>query len=70
MTIMTKMEVLCLLYIKDTNEMQNNADTFFDLILKKEINIDITNEFYIDEIQKAQLSLEKRKTTGSVILKF
>ena len=57
-------------YIKDTNEMQNNADTFFDLILKKEINIDITNEFYIDEIQKAQLSLEKRKTTGSVILKF
>ena len=57
-------------YIKDSNEMQNNADTFFDLILKKEINIDITNEFYIDDIQKAQLSLEKRKTTGSVIFKF
>ena len=50
--------------------MQNNADTFFDLILKKDIKIDITNEFNIDEIQKAQLSLEGRETTGSVILKF
>jgi len=38
--------------------------------LKKEIDIDITNEFNIEEIQKAQLSLESRETTGSVILKF
>ena len=57
-------------YIKDSDEMQNNADAFFDLILKKEIDIDITNEFNIEEIQKAQLSLESRQTTGSVILKF
>jgi NADPH2:quinone reductase len=57
-------------YIKDSNEMQSNADAFFDLILKKEIDIDITNEFNIEEIQKAQLSLESRQTTGSVILKF
>ncbi len=57
-------------YIKDSDEMQSNADTFFDLILKKEIDIDITNEFNIEEIQKAQLSLESRQTTGSVILKF
>ena len=39
-------------------------------VLKKEIDIDITNEFNIEEIQKAQLSLESRQTTGSVILKF
>ena len=57
-------------YIKDSDEMQSNADAFFDLILKKEIDIDITNEFNIEEIQKAQLSLESRQTTGSVILKF
>ena len=57
-------------YIKDSNEMQKNADTFFDLILKKDIGINIKNEFNIDEIQKAQLSLEGRQTTGSVILKF
>ena len=50
--------------------MQSNADAFFDLILKKEIDIDITNEFNIEEIQKAQLSLESRQTTGSVILNF
>ena len=50
--------------------MQNNADAFFKLILKKEINIDITNEVNIEEIQKAQLSLESRQTTGSIILKF
>ena len=57
-------------YIKDSDEMQSNADTFFDLILKKEIDIDITSEFNIEEIQKAQLSLESRQTTGSIILKF
>jgi len=50
--------------------MQNNANVFFDMILKKDIEIDITNVFGIDEIQSAQSSLEKRLTTGSVILKF
>ena len=50
--------------------MQHNADTFFDLILKKNIEVDITNEFNIDEIKEAQLILEGRQTTGSVILKF
>jgi len=57
-------------YIKNSDEMQNNANVFFDMILKKDIEIDITNVFDIDEIQSAQLSLEKRLTTGSVILKF
>jgi len=57
-------------YIKNSDEMQNNANVFFDMILKKDIEIDITNVFDIDEIQSAQLSLENRLTTGSVILKF
>ena len=57
-------------FIKDSDEMQNNADAFFEMVLKKEIKIEITNEFNIDDIQKAQLSLERRQTTGSIILKF
>ena len=50
--------------------MQSYANAFFELILKKEIDIDITNKFNIEEIQKAQLRLESRQTTGSIILKF
>jgi len=57
-------------YIKDTNKMQRNADAFFDLIIKKDIQINIDKIFNFDEIKEAQSALEKRQTTGSVVLKF
>ena len=57
-------------YIKDTKEMQKNADVFFDMIKKKDIQINIDKTFNIDEIKEAQSLLEKRQTTGSVVLKF
>lgn len=57
-------------YIKDANEMQMNADTFFDMIINKDLQINIDKTFYIDEIKEAQSILEERKTTGSVVLKF
>ena len=57
-------------YIKDTKEMQKNADVFFDMIKKKDLQINIDKTFNIDEIKEAQSLLEKRQTTGSVVLKF
>lgn len=57
-------------YIKDTKEMQKNADVFFDMIKKKDILINIDKTFNIDEIKEAQFILEKRQTTGSVVLEF
>ena len=57
-------------YIKDANEMQMNAETFFDMIIKKDLEINIDKTFHIDEIKEAQSILEKRQTTGSIVLKF
>ena len=57
-------------YIKDRSEMQKNADTFFKMIMNKEININIDKVFSIDDIQKAQMMLENRLSTGSIVLKF
>ena len=57
-------------YIKDTKEMQRNADVFFDMIIKKDIQINIDKTFNIDEIREAQFTLEKRQTTGSVVIEF
>jgi len=57
-------------YIKDTKEMQRNADVFFDMIIKKDIQINIDKTFNINEIREAQSTLEKRQTTGSVVLEF
>ena len=57
-------------YIKDTKEMQRNADVFFDMIIKKDIQINIDKTFNIDEIREAQSILEERQTTGSVVLEF
>jgi NADPH2:quinone reductase len=57
-------------YIKDTKEMQKNADVFFDMIIKKDIQINIDKTFNIDEIKEAQSTLEKRQTTGSIVLEF
>ena len=57
-------------YIKDANEMQMNAETFFDMIIKKDLKINIDKTFHIDEIREAQSILEKRQTTGSIVLKF
>ena len=57
-------------YIKDANEMQMNAEIFFDMILKKDLEINIDKTFHIDEIREAQSILEKRQTTGSIVLKF
>ena len=57
-------------YIKDANEMQMNAETFFDMIIKKDLEINIDKTFHIDKIREAQSILENRKTTGSIVLKF
>jgi len=57
-------------YIKDANEMQMNAETFFDMIIKKDLKINIDKTFHIDKIREAQSILEKRQTTGSIVLKF
>ena len=57
-------------YIKDANEMQMNAETFFDMIINKDLEINIDKTFHIDKIRDAQSILEKRQTTGSIVLKF
>ena len=57
-------------YIKDANEMQMNAEIFFDMIIKKDLEINIDKTFHIDKIREAQSILEKRQTTGSIVLKF
>ena len=57
-------------YIKDANEMQMNAETFFDMIINKDLEINIDKTFHIDKIREAQSMLEKRQTTGSIVLKF
>ena len=57
-------------YIKDSNEMQKNADAFFKMIINKDIKINIDKIFSIDDIQDAQIMLENRVSTGSIVLKF
>ena len=57
-------------YIKDSNEMQKNADAFFKMIMNKDIKINIDKVFSIDDIQEAQMMLENRLSTGSIVLKF
>ena len=57
-------------YIKDSNEMQKNADAFFKMIMNKDINININRIFPIDDIQEAQTMLEGRLSTGSIVLKI
>ena len=57
-------------YIKDSNEMQKNADVFFKMIMNKDIKINIDRIFPIDDIQEAQTMLENRLSTGSIVLKI
>jgi len=57
-------------YIRDSSEMQKNADSFFKMIMNKDIKINIDKVFSIDDIQEAQMMLENRLSTGSIILKF
>ena len=57
-------------YIKDNNEMQKNADAFFKMIMNKDIKINIDRIFPIDDIQEAQIMLESRLSTGSIVLKI
>ena len=57
-------------YIKDSSEMQKNADAFFKMIMNKDIKINIDKVFSIDDIQEAQMMLENRHSTGSIVLKF
>lgn len=57
-------------YIKDSNEMQKNADGFFKMIMNKDIKINIDRIFPIDDIQEAQTMLESRLSTGSIVLKI
>ena len=57
-------------YIKDSKEMQKNADTFFKMIMNKDIKINIDKVFSINDIQEAQIMLENRLSAGSIVLKF
>ena len=57
-------------YIKNSDEMQKNADMFFDMVINKDIKINIDHVIKIDDIKKAQSLLERRLTTGSVVLYF
>ena len=57
-------------YIKNSDEMQKNAYMFFDMIINKDIKINIDHVIKIDDIKKAQSLLERRLTTGSVVLYF
>ena len=57
-------------YIKDSSEMQKNADAFFKMIMNKDIKINIYKVFSIDDIQEAQMMLENRLSAGSIVLKF
>ena len=57
-------------YIKDSSEMQKNADAFFKMIMNKDIKINIDKVFSIDDIQEAQMMLENRLSTGSIVLKL
>ena len=57
-------------YIKDSSEMQKNADAFFKMIMNKDIKINIDKVFSIDDIQEAQMILENRLSAGSIVLKF
>ena len=50
--------------------MQKNADAFFKMIINKDIKINIDKIFSIDDIQDAQMMLENRFSTGSIVLKF
>jgi NADPH:quinone reductase-like Zn-dependent oxidoreductase len=43
---------------------------FFDMIINKDIKINIDHVIKIDDIKKAQSLLERRLTTGSVVLYF
>ena len=57
-------------YIKDSSEMQKNADAFFKMIMNKDIKINIDKVFSIDDIREAQMMLENRLSTGSIVIKF
>ena len=57
-------------YIRDSSEMQKNADSFFKMIMNKDIKINIDKVFSIDDIQEAQMILENRLSAGSIVLKF
>ena len=57
-------------FIKNNYDMQKNANTFFDLIINKEVQINIEKIIRIEKIKKAQSFLESRKTTGSIVLSF
>ena len=57
-------------YIKDSSEMQKNADAFFKMIMNKDLKINIDKVFSIDDIQEAQMMLENRLSAGSIVLKF
>ena len=50
--------------------MQKNADAFFKMIMNKDIKINIDRIFPIDDIQEAQIMLESRLSTGSIVLKI
>ena len=40
------------------------------MIMNKDIKINIDKVFSIDDIQEAQMMLENRLSTGSIVLKF
>ena len=46
----------------------DNADDLFDLVHESKIKIQIHKEYNFDEIQKAHIELEQRKSVGKIII--
>ena len=55
-------------YTKNIDEYQKNADDLFDLVHESKIKIQIHKEYNFDEIQKAHIELEQRKSVGKIII--
>ena len=55
-------------YTKNIDEYQKNADDLFDLVHESKIKIQIHKEYNFDEIQKAHIELEQRKSVGKILI--
>ena len=55
-------------HIENADHYAANAKTLFDLIARKVVNIRIGGLYHLEEVRKAHIDLESRKTTGALIL--
>ncbi len=55
-------------HIENYDEYTANAETLFELIAKKIVNVRIGGLYHLEEVKQAHIDLESRKTTGALIL--